>query len=87
VGIEMLMLAECGYSAHGAIQAATGQAARALRLENVTGLVRKGLQADLLVVGADPLQDLRALVTGESARIEGVIAAGRFVRWDAQDLI
>ena len=87
VGIEMLMLAECGYSAHEAIQAATGQAARALRLENVTGLVRKGLQADLLVVGADPLQDLRALVPGEGARIEGVIAAGRLVRWDAQDLI
>ncbi len=87
VGIEMLMLAECGYSPHEAIQAATAQAARALRLESVTGAVRQGLQADLLVIGTDPLQDLRALVPGERARIDGIIAAGRFARWDEKDLI
>jgi imidazolonepropionase-like amidohydrolase len=87
VGIEMLMLAECGYSAREVIAAATSQAARALRVERVTGAVRPGLAADLLVVDGDPLQDLRVLAPGEQRRIVGVIAAGRFVRWDGQDLI
>ena len=87
VGIETLMLAECGYPAQEVVQAATGHAARALRLEHVTGTVRTGLHADLLVLGADPLSDLRVLVAGDGARIDGIIAGGRFVRWDAQDLI
>ncbi|MDR7481868.1 MAG: amidohydrolase family protein [Armatimonadota bacterium] len=87
VGLEMLLLAACGYTAREVLAAATAQAARALRLERVTGAVRPGLAADLLVVDGDPLQDLQVLAPGEPQRIDGIIAAGRIVRWDGQDLI
>lgn len=87
VGIEVRMLSECGYTAYEALAAATGQAAKALRIDHLTGTVRAGQAADLVVVGADPLQDLRVLVPGEHNRIDGVIAAGRFIRWERQDLI
>ncbi|MCL6552153.1 MAG: amidohydrolase family protein [Firmicutes bacterium] len=87
VGIEMLMLAACGYGPREVLAAATSEAARALGLERVTGAIRPGLAADLLVVDGDPLQDLRVLAPGAQQRIAGVVAAGRFVRWDGQDLI
>ena len=87
VGIEMLMLAACGYGPREVLAAATSEAARALGLEDVTGAIRPGLAADLLVVDGDPLQDLRVLAPGAQQRIAGVVAAGRFVRWDGQDLI
>lgn len=54
------------------LQAATVEATRALGLDSVTGALRPGLAADLVVVDGDPLKDLDALT-----RPIGVWAAGR----------
>lgn len=43
------------------LRSATSQAARALGLAEVTGCLRPGLAADVLVVDGDPLSDLSAL--------------------------
>ena len=57
-----------------ALRAATSVCARALGLEGVTGELRTGLCADLLVVDGNPLEDLGALL-----RPILVIARGRVV--------
>lgn len=54
------------------LRAATSNAARALELEDRTGQLVPGLEADLLVVEGDPLDDLSAL---ERPRL--VVARGR----------
>ncbi len=51
---------------------ATSGAADALGIADVTGRLRPGLAADVLVVDGDPLADLDALT-----RIELVVARGR----------
>ena len=48
-------------SAREALQSATSHAARALGIERITGSIRPGLAADLLVVDGDPLLDLSAI--------------------------
>ena len=58
-----------------ALRAATSVCARALGLEGVTGELRAGLCADLLVVDGNPLEDLSALL-----RPILVVARGRVVR-------
>jgi len=58
-----------------ALRAATAECARALGLEGVTGELRAGLVADVLVVDGNPLEDLSALL-----RPILVIARGRVVR-------
>jgi imidazolonepropionase-like amidohydrolase len=59
---EVVMLAECGLSALEALQAATTRNAELLALEKQTGAVEAGLEADLVVVDGNPLQDVRALL-------------------------
>jgi imidazolonepropionase-like amidohydrolase len=59
---EVVMLAECGLSALEALQAATTRNAELLALERQTGAVEAGLEADLVVVDGNPLQDVRALL-------------------------
>jgi imidazolonepropionase-like amidohydrolase len=58
-----------------ALRAATSVCARALGLEGVTGELRAGLCADVLIVDGNPLEDLSALL-----RPILVIARGRVVR-------
>lgn len=58
-----------------ALRAATSECARALGLEGVTGELRAGLAADVLVVDGNPLEDLSALL-----RPILVVARGRIVR-------
>ena len=59
-------------STEDTLQTATSSAARALGLAHVTGQLRAGLEADILVVDGDPLKDLAALT-----RPVGVWARGR----------
>jgi imidazolonepropionase-like amidohydrolase len=58
-----------------ALRAATSECARALGLEGVTGELRAGLAADVLVVDGNPLEDLSALL-----RPILVVARGQIVR-------
>ncbi|MFK7912653.1 MAG: amidohydrolase family protein [Pseudomonadales bacterium] len=66
-------IAELG--AERTLQSATRDAAIALGIESVTGALRPGLSADLLLVGASPLESLTTLTEPAA-----VWAAGRSVR-------
>jgi len=58
-----------------AIQAATTEAARALRLDGKVGTVAPGAYGDLIAVKGDPLADIRAL-----EHVDGVIKSGELAR-------
>jgi imidazolonepropionase-like amidohydrolase len=74
---ELEFLVREGLSPHDAIRAATGVAARALRREGAVGVLAPGALADLLVLDADPLADIRALQ--DSRRLAVVLQGGRVV--------
>ena len=56
--LEMEMMAEAGLTPAQILRAATGDAARAMRVEGV-GTLRKGAWADFVVLDRDPLTDIR----------------------------
>jgi imidazolonepropionase-like amidohydrolase len=58
-----------------AIQAATSEAAKALRMEGQVGSLAPGAYGDLVAVSGDPLSDIRTL-----EHAQGVIKEGRVVR-------
>ena len=57
-----------------ALVAATGQAAELLGQQNNLGTVEKGKLADMVILDADPLEDIRNI-----GRISQVLKAGRVV--------
>ena len=75
VAAELAALVKAGLSADDALRAATSQAATCLGLADRTGRVATGLDADLLVLNADPRSDLSLL-----DRPNLVILQGRLVR-------
>jgi imidazolonepropionase-like amidohydrolase len=74
---ELELLVREGLSPLAAIHAATGMAARALRRADALGSLVPGKVADLLVVGGDPLGDIRILQ--DPARLWMVVQGGRTV--------
>jgi imidazolonepropionase-like amidohydrolase len=70
----MEMMAEAGLSAAQVLQAATSDAARALKLDDV-GTITAGAWGDFVVLDRDPLQDIRNTRT-----ISGVWIAGNAVK-------
>ena len=58
-----------------AIQSATSEAARALRLDGKVGSLAPGAYGDLVAVKGDPLADIRTL-----EHVDGVIKEGRPIR-------
>ena len=66
------MFEHVGFALPRVLELATGAAADAVGLGDRTGRLRPGYDADLLVVGGDPLADLRAL---RDVRL--VVARGR----------
>ena len=57
------------------LRSATSESARALGMEDVTGALRPGLEADVLIVDGDPLSDLAVLqkpllVLARGSRVE-----------------
>ena len=58
---ELALMVEAGMSPMEAIVAATRTAAECVRLGHLTGTLEPGKRADLLVVGSDPLADIRVL--------------------------
>jgi len=74
---ELEYLVRAGLSPLEAIQAATGTAARALKLGKLTGALEAGRRADVLVLDGDPLADIRLLQ--EPERLALVLKDGRAV--------
>lgn len=58
---ELAMLQDAGVPAASVLVMATGDAARWLGVDDVTGTIEVGRVADLLLVGADPGNDIRNL--------------------------
>jgi imidazolonepropionase-like amidohydrolase len=69
---ELELLVRAGLSPMEALRAATARPAERLGKADVFGTVTPGRSADLLVLGADPLADIR-----HTRRLERVIARGR----------
>jgi hypothetical protein len=69
---ELRLLVLAGLSPMAALQAATRNAARALGWEGKTGTIAVGLDADLVILDADPLQDIT-----NTSKIWKVIRAGQ----------
>lgn len=65
-------MSECGMSNAELLYSATGKAADWLGISDRTGYVRAGLAADLLLVGADPMEDIANLRTVEQVYKNGV---------------
>jgi imidazolonepropionase-like amidohydrolase len=59
--LEISLMHEGGMSPMEAIVAATGNAARVIGIGDKVGTLRKGLAADVIVVGGNPLDNLDAL--------------------------
>jgi hypothetical protein len=77
---ELSLLVRAGLSPAEALRAATIDAARYLGMERSFGTVAVGKQADLVLLGANPLQHISG-----TRRIKAVILAGRFYDRDALD--
>jgi imidazolonepropionase-like amidohydrolase len=70
---ELENFAAAGLTPYQAIRAGTADAAKFLHQENEFGLVGKGLRADLLLVDANPLADVKNV-----SKLAGVLAGGRW---------
>ena len=68
---ELELWVEAGIPATVALQAATANAARALRMSNRIGMVKKGLDATLVLVDGNPLLDIRAMESISSVMFKG----------------
>ena len=73
-GRQFAYMVRYGMTPMQAIQAATSEAAKALRKEGEVGSLRTGAWGDLVAVRTDPLADIRAL-----ERVDAVIKAGELV--------
>ncbi len=71
---ELELLVESGFSPLEAITAATGAAAGFLYREDQLGSLRTGLQADLVVLRANPLRDIAAVRS-----VNRVMVAGKWI--------
>ena len=71
---ELALLVAGGLSPMEAIQAATRDAAALAGLGETAGTVTPGKVADLLILDADPLADIR-----NTQKIHGIVAAGRYI--------
>jgi len=71
---ELALLVEAGFSTAEALRSATSNPARFLGLSKTLGTVEAGKAADLLLLDADPFQDIR-----NTRRVAAVIRDGRIV--------
>jgi len=77
-GLEIYWMHRAGMSAMDAIHSATGNAARALGWDSWMGTLEAGKVADLIVLDANPLDDLRILADKNHLQFvmkDGMIAA------------
>lgn len=74
---ELEWLVKAGLTPLEAIHAATADAARLLGIENQTGEIRVGLQADIIALKGDPSRDITAL-----ERVSFVLKSGQVIKND-----
>jgi imidazolonepropionase-like amidohydrolase len=77
---EILQMTSLGMSNAAALMASTAWAAELLRIDGETGRIAEGLAADLVVLDADPVDNIQVLTNQRAIR--AVIQAGRIVRAD-----
>jgi imidazolonepropionase-like amidohydrolase len=70
---ELALLVECGLSPMEALQTATLNPARYFGLENEFGTIEEGKAADLVLLDADPLKDIRNI-----GKVRSVVMRGHF---------
>jgi imidazolonepropionase-like amidohydrolase len=68
---ELQLLREVGISNQDVLKMATLNGAKALKLENEIGLIKAGMKADLVVLRANPLENIK-----NTRQIELVIKSG-----------
>jgi imidazolonepropionase-like amidohydrolase len=68
------LLAEAGINTSDVIKIATKNGAEALDLMNQTGTIEPGKQADILILSANPVEDIE-----NTKKIEAVISNGRII--------
>ncbi len=71
---ELELMVQAGLTSAQALQAATSNAAQCLRIDRDFGTLEKGKRADLILLDADPLEDIR-----NTRRINKVWIGGREV--------
>jgi imidazolonepropionase-like amidohydrolase len=76
-GHEIEELVKCGYTPLEAIRSATLESARALGIEARTGSIAPGLEADLLVVDRDPVEDTTTLFEPMLVVSDGTVVLDR----------
>jgi imidazolonepropionase-like amidohydrolase len=79
---ELELLVRAGLTPLEAIQAATLNPARFLELEDSLGSLDEGKFADMVLLAANPLEDIANI-----RRIEGVVLSGRYLSRQALDEI
>jgi imidazolonepropionase-like amidohydrolase len=72
---ELELLTEAGIKPMDVIKIATNNGAEALGIINQTGTIDPGKQADILILSANPIEDIE-----NTKRIEAVIANGMIIR-------
>ena len=80
VHIEMELLTEVGYTPLQAIAAATGKNAEMLRMPHLFGTVAPGQAADLVVLGSDPLADIKNTRDIRMVLREGAVVVDKLLR-------
>src|SRR5918995_4009026 len=71
---ELELLVEAGINTSDVIKIATKNGAEALDLINQTGTIEPGRQADILILSANPIEDIE-----NTKRIDAVISNGRII--------
>jgi len=77
---ELGLLQDAGLGANEAVRSATTEAAKAMREPEEFGQVREGMRADLILLDANPLEDVAAF-----RQNRGVMAAGLWLDRDKLD--
>lgn len=71
--LEMEMMVEAGMSPMQVLVSATGDAARCYKKDDELGSIRPGRTADLLILGANPVENIRNLRSIEQVWIGGTL--------------
>ena len=77
-GLEILSLQQYGMSSRQIFDSMTAVSAQALGREKEIGLVREGMNADLIAVDENPLEKVETLAYGDNIKV--VIVNGRVVK-------